>query len=124
MKVQFPFSFLEGNRFPNACGWVTFDPPVMVVFRGKGSLASRVFPIYFVGQHMPVFKVQALVEMISFLLLHMLLLNPSQILQLKYLNLLQQVHSKLGHILPRSLLEGIELLTKGVEHHHHTVMLI
>ena len=141
VKVWLPFSFLEGNKFPNACGWVTFDPPVVVVFRSKGSpsfcpffqlpcckeqvrVTSRVFAIYFVGQHVPVFRVQALTEMISFHLLHMLQLNPSQLLQLKYLNLSWQAHCELSHILPASLLEGTELLTKGVKHHHHTVMLV
>ena len=39
VKVQLPFSFLEGNIFPNVCGWVTFHPPVVVVFRSRGSLA-------------------------------------------------------------------------------------
>ena len=39
VKVWLPFSFLEGNKFPNGCCWVTFDPPVMVVFGSKGSLA-------------------------------------------------------------------------------------
>ena len=40
VNVWLPFSFLEGNKFPVVCGWVTFDPPVMVVFRSRGSLAS------------------------------------------------------------------------------------
>ena len=34
------------------------------------------------------------------------------------------MHSKFGHILPWSLLEGIELLTQGIKHHYYTIMLI
>ena len=67
-------------------------------------VTSGVFAIHFVGQHVSGFRVQALMEAISFHVLHKLLLNPSQILQLEYLGLLQQVHSELGHIFPGSLL--------------------
>ena len=67
-------------------------------------VASRVFAIHFVGQHAPIFKVQAFIEMISLHLLHVLLLNPSWILWLEYLNLPWQADPELGHILPRPCL--------------------
>ena len=140
MKVQLPFSFLEGNKFPNACVQVTFDPPVMVVWeQGISSfcpsfqflyckeqlrVTSGVFTFHFVGQHTSVFGVQALIEAFSFHLLHMLKLNPYCILWLEYLDLLWQAHSELSHILPRSLLLGIEFLTKNVECHHYAIVLI
>ena len=40
VKTQLPFNFLQGNKF--LCVWeqVMFDPPVVVVFRSTGSLAS------------------------------------------------------------------------------------
>ena len=122
VKVWFSFSFLEGNKFPDACGWVTFDPPVVVVFRSRGSLASSQFSniwaarfaIYFVSQHALIFGVQALIEMISFHLLHVILLYPSQILWLEYLNLLWQVHSKLSHILPKPCLKEYSSLLRAL----------
>ena len=40
MKEGLLFSFLEGNKFPDSCGWVTFDLPAVVVFGSKGSLDS------------------------------------------------------------------------------------
>ena len=62
-------------------------------------VASKVFAIHFVGQHVLIFRVQALIEMIPFHLLYVLLLNPSWVLQLDYLDLLWQVHPKFSHIL-------------------------
>ena len=61
-------------------------------------MTSGVFANNFVGQHAPVFWVQALIEVILFHL-YTLLLNPSQVLQVGYLDLLQQVHSEISHIL-------------------------
>ena len=87
-------------------------------------VTNSVFTIHSVGQHVSVFRVQALIETIAFHLLHMLLVNPSWIPWLEYLNMLQQVHPEFGHILPRSLFEGIELLAKGVECHHHSVVFV
>ena len=43
VKIQLPFSFLEGNEFPDVCGWVTFKPPIVVVLGSRGSLASVCF---------------------------------------------------------------------------------
>ena len=40
VKVWLPFSFLDGNKFPDLCGWVTMDPLVVMVFGSRGSLAS------------------------------------------------------------------------------------
>ena len=40
VKVWLPFNFWEGNKFPDVWEWVTFDPPVVVVFSSRGSLAS------------------------------------------------------------------------------------
>ena len=40
VKVQMPFNFREKNKIPDVWEWVTFDPPVVVVFRSRGSLGS------------------------------------------------------------------------------------
>ena len=40
VKVQLPFNFLDGNRFPWEWEWVMFDPPVVVIFESRGSLTS------------------------------------------------------------------------------------
>ena len=91
-------------------------------------LAVRVsggkFTIHLMSQHPLVFGVQFLIEAIPLHLLYMPLLDPSWILQLEYLDLLWQVHSKFSQILPWSLLEGTELLAQGVKCHHHGIMLI
>ena len=46
------------------------------------------FTIHLMGQHLPVFGVQALIETIVLHLLNVLLLDPSKILQLEHLDLL------------------------------------
>ena len=93
-------------------------------FKEQFRVTSGVFTIHFVGQHVPVFRVWALTEMIPFHLLYVLLLNPSWVLWQEHLDLLQQVHSEFSHILSRSLLEGIKFLAKGIKCHHYTLMLI
>ena len=59
------------------------------------------------SQHSTVFGMKALLEEAMLHLLHMFRLNPSWILQLEYLDLLQQMHPEFNHILSQSLLEGI-----------------
>ena len=76
------------------------------------------------GQHSFVFGAQTPVEAICFHLLYVLQLDPSWVLQLQYLDLLWQAHTKFGNILPWSLLGGIKLLIKGVKHHYHAIMLV
>ena len=77
----------------------------MVVFGSRGSLASAhlsnfwaagsrsehllgVLTVNYVGQHSLAFDIQALMEVISLHLFYVLLLDPSWILQLEYLDLL------------------------------------
>ena len=40
VKVQLPFNFLDGNRFPSEWEWVMFELLVVGVFGSRGSLAS------------------------------------------------------------------------------------
>ena len=40
VKVQLPFNFWEGNKFPGVWEWVKFDPPVVVVLGSRGFMAS------------------------------------------------------------------------------------
>ena len=105
MKMQLPFNFLEGNRFPCEWEWIMFKLPAVVVFRRKMSdicppfqflggkeqlrIGDRVFPIDLMGQHPPVRRAKALAEVVPLYLLHMLLLDSARILHLEYLNLLE-----------------------------------
>ena len=101
VKVQLPFNFQKGNKFPLCWRMSYVWSPIWSHFQVR--VSHRMFTIHIMGQHPLVFEVQSLIVVIPLHLLYVLLLDPSQILQLEYLDFLQQVHSKLSHILLWSL---------------------
>ena len=131
VKVQLLLSLWEGNKFPGVweqlCSilqlwwslaaedlWLLSVIPIFEPLGVDGS--SQLGVLY---QLSLVFVVKALIEVIMPHLLYVLQLDPSWILWLEYLDLLSWVHPKFSHILPWSLLEGMELFTKGVECHFY-----
>ena len=130
----------EGNKFPDVWEWVLFNPPVGVVFKSRGSLASVHFPIsgplragWSIWQdvHHPhhgptITGIQGPGPHRS---------NPTSSPLCtsvgSFLDTLTGVsgpaatiHSKFSHIFSHSLLEGIKLLARSVQCHYHTAMLI
>ena len=55
--------------------------------------------------------IKVLIEVVMLNLLQVLGLNPSWVLLLEYLDLLQQMHPEFSYLLSQSLLERIEFLT-------------
>ena len=84
VKVQLPFNFLDGNKFPCEWEWVTFELLVVVVSgaedlwllpvfpasrqQGEIGINDRIFTINLVGQHLPILGAKAFIEAI---LLHL-----------------------------------------------------
>ena len=140
VKVQLPFNFWVGNKFPDVCEQIMFNPPVWVLLGSRASLASAHLPIsgllgtgWSIQQdvHHPPYGPTFISIWGSGPHRSNPALSPlcapvgsSWIFQLEYLNLPQQVHSKFGHVFSWSLLEGIKLLAQGVKHHYHVAMLI
>ena len=54
----------------------------------------------------------------------MLWLDPSWVLQLGYLDLLQKTYPELCYILSQPLLKGVEFLTEDIKCHYNTVVFV
>ena len=99
--------------------------PIFLAFvQLEAGQSSWVLIIHFMSQHSLVFGIKTFIDVITLHLFYMLLLHPSQVLQLEHLDLMGKTNTEISYILIQSLLERIEFLTEGIECHYDTIVFI